>query len=131
MVESFAKLIVEKDDSSIVMFAKMEINGHGTGLEKHHYVAAIQKRADELFPNKPSPQQRFARALDSDPTAQLLMRACKRAGGSEVKPGSDTPEVEAGPRHLGPGHARKHGRRPRQGEIHELRERVQLSLFAS
>ena len=43
-----------------------------------------------------------------DEIGRLLYKAVKAAPGSEVKPGSDTPEVEMGPRHIGPAHARMH-----------------------
>jgi len=104
--EFMKRLVTDGSAATLEHFAKAQIAGRDIGLEKSDWIVAIQKRADELFPNKPSPQQRFARALDTDPTAQLLYRACKMAPGSEVRPPIE--KEDDGPRHAGPASAKMH-----------------------
>jgi hypothetical protein len=106
MVENFAKLIIDADDSAIVRFAKMQVNGFGTGLEKHDYITALQKRANDVYPDRLTPQQKFARCMCDDGIGQLLYKAMKAAPGSEVKPAEDA--VEDNTRPMSEAEARLH-----------------------
>jgi hypothetical protein len=83
------------DTVSMVFYAKRLLAGGEVPFEKSHFIDAIQVRADAIYPDRLSPQSRFAKALTEDEVGRTLYAAVKRAPGSEVKPGSDTPEVEA------------------------------------
>lgn len=60
--------------------------------EKHKFIAEIQKRADEKFPELRTPQQRFAHAIDGshgrphDLVCRLLYETSKRAPGRDDAP---------------------------------------------
>jgi hypothetical protein len=88
---TFAKLIVHSAPATLEALAKAQIAGKDTGLEKHNYIAAIQKRGDLLFPTIASPQRRFASCLN-DSSGALLYQALKAAPGTEVDPASATEE---------------------------------------
>jgi hypothetical protein len=82
---TFAKLITDGGSPlTLQALCKAQIAGGNTGLEKHDYIAAIQKRGDLLFPTIASPQARFAKAMTDDDTGRLLYAAAKAAPGSEV-----------------------------------------------
>jgi hypothetical protein len=92
---TFAKLITDGTaPATLEALAKAQIAGKDTGLQKHNYIAAIQKRADLVYPATLSLQQRFARCLEDD-TGKLFYAASKAASGSEVvSPGPDEPDDE-------------------------------------
>jgi hypothetical protein len=85
---TFAKLIVDTAPATLEALCKQQIAGKDTGLEKHNYIEAIQKRGDLLFPMIASPQGRFTKAMTEDDTGRLLYAAAKAATGSEVNPAS-------------------------------------------
>jgi hypothetical protein len=105
----FAKII--RDDEVLVLdFAKRQIEGERTGLEKHDYLAAIEGRAAKLRADGESPQQAFTKVITDDEIGKLLFKALKRAPGSEVKPAPQPapPSREAQAKLLGPAHAKMH-----------------------
>jgi hypothetical protein len=90
---TFSKLITDGSaPATLEALCKAEIRGEKTGLEKHDYIAAIQKRGDIMFSSITSPQARFAKAMTEDDTGKLLYAAAKAAPGSEVDPASATEE---------------------------------------
>ena len=105
----FEKII--RDHEILVLdFAKRQVEGERTGLEKHDYLAAIEGRAAKLRTDGESPQQAFTKVITEDEAGKLLYKALKRAPGAEVKaaPQPAPPSREAAARHLGPGHAKMH-----------------------
>ena len=81
----FAKII--RDHESLVLdFAKRQVEGERTGLERHDYLAAIEGRAAKLRTDGESPQQAFTKVITEDEAGKLLYKALKRAPGAEVKP---------------------------------------------
>ena len=105
----FEKII--RDHESLVLdFAKRQVEGERTGLEKHDYLAAIEGRAAKLRADGESKEQAFTKVITEDETGKLLFKALKRAPGSEVKPAPQPapPSPEAGANLLGPAHARLH-----------------------
>jgi hypothetical protein len=105
----FEKII--RDHEILVLdFAKRQVEGERTGLEKHDYLAAIENRAAKLRANGESPQQAFTKVITDDEIGKLLYRALKRAPGAEVKPAPQPapPSREAAAQLLGPAHARLH-----------------------
>jgi hypothetical protein len=105
----FEKII--RDHEILVLdFAKRQVEGERTGLEKHDYLAAIENRAAKLRANGESPQQAFTKVITDDEIGKLLYRALKRAPGDEVKPAPQPapPSREAAAQLLGPAHARLH-----------------------
>lgn len=109
----FQKVI--EDDSSVLMFAKMQCEGHGTGLEKSDWLKIINGRASDLYGDTLTRERRFTKAIVEDETGRLLYKALKAAPGFEVTSAvGDTPELEAktqltrGSVELGPGHAKMH-----------------------
>jgi hypothetical protein len=101
----------KRDHESLVLdFAKRQVDGERTGLEKHDYFAAIEGRAAKLHADGESPQQAFTKVITDDEIGKLLFKALKRAPGSEVKPvpQSAPPSPEASAKLLGPAHARLH-----------------------
>jgi hypothetical protein len=56
----FEKII--RDHESLVLdFAKRQVEGERTGLEKHDYLTAIEGRAAKLRADGESPQQAFTK----------------------------------------------------------------------
>ena len=107
----FEKII--RDHEILVLdFAKRQVEGERTGLEKHDYLAAIEGRAAKLRADGESPQQAFTKTIIEDEIGKLLYKALKRAPGSEVKaaPQPAPPSREEAARLLGPAHARMHSR---------------------
>jgi hypothetical protein len=105
----FEKII--RDHEVLVLdFAKRQVEGERTGLEKHDYFAAIEGRAAKLRADGESPQQAFTKTITDDPTGQMLYKAMKIAPGSEVKPEPQPapPSPEAAAKLLGPAHAKIH-----------------------
>jgi hypothetical protein len=105
----FAKII--RDHESLVLdFAKRQVEGERTGLEKHDYLAAIEGRAAKLRADGESKEQSFTKTIVDDEIGKLLFKALKRAPGSEVKPAPQPspPSREAEAKLLGPAHARLH-----------------------
>jgi hypothetical protein len=105
----FEKII--RDHEILVLdFAKRQIEGERTGLEKHDYLAAIEGRAAKLRADGESPQQAFTKVITDDEIGKLLFKALKRAPGSEVKPAPQPapPSREAEAKLLGPAHAKMH-----------------------
>jgi hypothetical protein len=110
--QEHAKMVLMKRDAggepSIEVFAKMQIEGRGTGLEKHNYVDAIAKRAAELRSPSESDAQAFAKCIVDDDLGKLLYKAMKAAPGPEVKPEPEAkPEA---PTFVGPAHAKMHAK---------------------
>ncbi len=80
----FEKII--RDYEILVLdFAKRQVEGEQTGLEKHDYLAAIEGRAAKLRADGESPQQAFSKTITDDEIGKLLFKALKRAPGQEVK----------------------------------------------
>jgi hypothetical protein len=105
----FEKII--RDHEILVLdFAKRQVEGERTGLEKHDYLAAIEARAAKLRADGESKEQAFTKVITEDETGKLLYKALKRAPGSEVKPAPQPtpPSPEAAAQRLGPGHAKMH-----------------------
>jgi hypothetical protein len=106
----FSKVV--KDDSSVLMFAKMQIEGRGTGLEKHDWLKIIKGRAADLYGETVTPEQAFSRTIVEDETGRLLYKALKAAPGFEVKPATGWNETKgpADPKQdfIGPAHAKLH-----------------------
>jgi hypothetical protein len=105
----FEKII--RDHEVLVLdFAKRQVEGERTGLEKHDYLAAIENRATKLRADGESKEQSFTKTIVEDEIGKLLYKALKRAPGSEVKPAPQPspPSREAAAALLGPAHARLH-----------------------
>ena len=105
----FEKII--RDHESLVLdFAKRQVEGERTGLEKHDYLAAIEGRAAKLRADGESKEQSFTKTIVEDEIGKLLYKALKRAPGSEVKPAPQPapPSPEAAANLLGPAHAKMH-----------------------
>jgi hypothetical protein len=89
----FQKVI--KDDSSVLMFAKMQCEGHGTGLEKSDWLKIIEGRSRDLYGDAKTPAIAFTKTIVEDETGRLLYKAMKAAPGFETTSAvGDTPEVE-------------------------------------
>jgi len=81
----FEKII--RDHEILVLdFAKRQIEGERTGLEKHDYLAAIEGRAAKLRADGESKEQSFTKTIVEEEIGKLLYKALKRAPGAEVKP---------------------------------------------
>jgi len=80
----FARVV--KNDESVVMFAKMQVDGHGTGLEKSDWLKIIEGRAADIYGDTITPQRAFAKTITEDETGRLLYKALRAAPGPEVKP---------------------------------------------
>ena len=105
----FEKII--RDHEILVLdFAKRQVEGERTGLEKHDYLAAIENRAAKLRADGESKEQAFTKTIVDDEIGKLLFKALKRAPGSEVKaaPQPAPPSREAAAELLGPAHAKMH-----------------------
>jgi hypothetical protein len=105
----FEKII--RDHESLVLdFAKRQVEGERTGLEKHDYLAAIDGRAAKLRANNETKEQSFTKTIVDDPEGRLLYQAMKIAPGAEVKPVAQPapPSREDAAELLGPAHARMH-----------------------
>jgi len=105
----FQKVI--KDDSSVLMFAKMQCDGRGTGLEKSDWLKIINGRASDLYGDTLTSAQRFTKTITEDETGRLLYKAMRAAPGFESTSAvGDTPEVEHPDDFKGrPAHALLHG----------------------
>jgi hypothetical protein len=99
----FEKII--RDHESLVLdFAKRQVDGEQTGLEKHDYLAAIENRAAKLRADGESKEQSFTKTIIEDEIGKLLFKALKRAPGSEVVVKAAAPDpsedyVSPGPAH--------------------------------
>ncbi len=105
----FEKII--RDHELLVLdFAKRQVEGERTGLEKHDYLAAIEGRAAKLRADGESPQQAFTKVITDDEIGKLLYKALKRAPGQEIKPAPQPapPSPEVAAQLLGPAHAKMH-----------------------
>ena len=105
----FEKII--RDHELLVLdFAKRQVEGERTGLEKHDYLAAIEGRAAKLRSPGESSQQSFTKTIVDDPEGRLLYQALKIAPGQEVKPAPQPapPSSEEAAQLRGPGHAKMH-----------------------
>jgi hypothetical protein len=81
---SFNKLSHADATERSVMFAKMQCEGRGTGLEKSDWIDTINRRSTALYGDA-SPRN-FTKTITEDETGRLFFAALKRAGGSEIKP---------------------------------------------
>ncbi len=146
----FAKVIRE-DPEWVISFAKMQIEGKTTGLEKHDYIAAIERHAAATYGDTMGKERSFAKAIVEDDVGKLLYRALKAAPGSEIKPTPPSASGDAAQDFVGrPAHARLHSMvvdhvraNPRQSyasayafhytkpENAALREEVKREHFAS
>ena len=105
----FEKII--RDHESLVLdFAKRQVEGERTGLEKHDYLAAIEGRAAKLRADGESKEQSFTKMIVDDEIGRILYKAMKIAPGQEVKPAPQPapPSPEAAANLLGPAHAKMH-----------------------
>jgi hypothetical protein len=105
----FEKII--RDHEILVLdFAKRQVDGERTGLEKHDCLAAIEGRAAKLRTDGESKEQSFTKTIVEDEIGRLLYKALKSAPGAEVKPAPQpaTPSPEEAAKLLGPAHARMH-----------------------
>jgi hypothetical protein len=67
----FEKII--RDHEALVLdFAKRQVEGERTGLEKHDYLAAIEGRAAKLRADGESQQQAFTKVITDDEIGRLL-----------------------------------------------------------
>jgi hypothetical protein len=104
----FAKVIRE-DPEWVISFAKMQIEGKTTGLEKHDYIAAIERHAAATYGDTMGKERSFAKAIVEDDVGKLLYRALKAAPGSEIKPTPPSASGDAIQDFVGrPAHARLH-----------------------
>ena len=94
------------DVSVMSFYAKRLLAGGEVAFQKHDFIAAIEKRAAEIYPDRLTPAQKFSRCICDDDTGRLLYRACKAASGSEVRPPVE--KQDTGPVHIGPAHAKMH-----------------------
>jgi hypothetical protein len=69
---------------SILMFAKMETEGRGTGLDKSAYHDAIEKLAREIRRDGETSEQSYARAITDSDAGRLLFKAYKAAASPKV-----------------------------------------------
>jgi hypothetical protein len=105
MPAEFMKRLLEKGSAATLEhFAKAQIAGRDTGLRQLDWVFAIQKFADLTFPDKLTPQQRFARMLDT-PEGKVLFKAMDAAPPPSYEP---EPVEKEEPRHIGEHAARLH-----------------------
>jgi hypothetical protein len=89
---------------TIIAIAKGVIErGAPPVYEKHVFIKAIAKRADEIRKAGESTQKSFARAITADDLGKLLYSASKAASGPELEPAPV--ETPAPPAPLGPAHA--------------------------
>ena len=105
----FEKII--RDHEILVLdFAKRQVEGERTGLEKHDYLAAIEGRAAKLRADGESQEQAFTKAITEDETGKLLFKALKRRAGerSETRAATCSAESGSGGELLGPAHAKMH-----------------------
>jgi hypothetical protein len=108
----FAKII--RDHESLVLdFAKRQVEGERTGLEKHDYLAAIEGRAAKLRADGESKEQSFTKTIVDDEIGRILYKALKRAPGSEVvvkaaPPPDPLQKAAEVAEFLGPAHAKIH-----------------------
>jgi hypothetical protein len=146
----FAKVIRE-DSEWALSFAKKQIEGKTTGLEKHDYIAAIEKHAAATYGDTMGKERSFAKAITEDNVGRLLYRALKAAPGSEIKSEPPAASGDAPQDFVGrPAHARLHSMtvdhvraNPRQSyqsaysflytkpENSALREQIKAEHFAS
>ena len=73
------------DLSVMSFYAKRLLGGGEVAFQKHDFINALQARADAIYPDRLTPQQRFSRCMCDDEIGRLLYKAVKAAGGSEVK----------------------------------------------
>jgi hypothetical protein len=66
-------------NSSLIMFAKMQIEGRGTGLDKADYHAAITKRASETRRDGETEAKAYTRIVTETDDGRLLLAAYKAA----------------------------------------------------
>jgi hypothetical protein len=105
MPAEFMKRLLEKGSAATLEhFAKAQIAGRDTGLRQVDWVFAIQKLADSRPPDKLSPQQRFARMLDTV-EGKVLFKAMDAAPPPSYEP-EPVEKADAGPRHAGPASAK-------------------------
>jgi hypothetical protein len=71
--------------SKILMFAKMQTEGRGTGLDKAAYHDAIEKRARDMRRPGESEAKAYTRIVTETDEGKLLFKALKVAPGKEVK----------------------------------------------
>ena len=105
----FQKII--KDDSTVKMFAKMQCEGRGTGLEKSDWLRIIEGRSRDLYGDAKTSAIAFTKTITEDETGRLLYKAMRAAPGFEITSAvGDTPEVEHPDDFKGrPAHALMHG----------------------
>jgi hypothetical protein len=65
------------------MFAKMQIEGLGTGLEKHDWLKIINGRAADLY--RDASARSFTKTIIDDEVGKLLYKAMKAAKGPEIE----------------------------------------------
>jgi hypothetical protein len=70
--EFMKRLVTDGSAATLEYFAKAQIAGRDIGLEKSDWIVALQKRADAIYPDRLTPQQRFARCMCDDETGRLL-----------------------------------------------------------
>ena len=80
-----AKLLLKHDESSIVRFARKQIEGKMTGLETRDFYDAIVKCADARRAPGESDAQAFTKAIIEDETGRLLFKALQLAPSSTRK----------------------------------------------
>ena len=80
-----AKLLLKHDKSSIVRFARKQIEGKITGLETRDFYDAIVKCADARRAPGESDAQAFTKTIIEDPAGRLLFKALQLAPSSTTK----------------------------------------------
>lgn len=106
---NFTKVLCAHDDSAPTMLAKMQLDGAYTGLEKHEWIAIIEKKAAATYGGAMSPERAFAKLITEDDEGRLFYRALKAAPGSEIKPTAPAAPRDPAEDFVGkPAHARMH-----------------------
>jgi hypothetical protein len=96
-----------KDDSSVLMFAKMQCDGRGTGLEKSDWLKIIEGHSRDLYGDAKSSAMAFTKTITEDDVGKLLFKAMRAAPGFETNP---EPPRDATEDFVGrPAHAMMHG----------------------
>ena len=72
---------VSFDTRPILMFAKIQVEGLGTGLDRDDWMVAIEQRCEERYGaiDKLSPEQRFTKTITEDNIGKQLYAAMKAA----------------------------------------------------
>jgi hypothetical protein len=106
-------------DIQIENFQKALDAGAYSGVDRATWHKALQNRASSIRKSSETPEQAYARAVMDDDLGRLLFKAHQSAplikvasadGFNAEGAAGDTPEVEMGARHIGPGHAELHSR---------------------